>query len=494
MKIFTPEEFSQKYGADQMNMVDKVSSYAQQPPKEPGLFQRIGQDIQGAGEEVRNAATDTSGSVLKNATGMVAAGFNAIPKVASEFLPEIARKGLNKVGEGFDSAINFLGEKLGNVPAVHNFVINHPEAAKTLVDSLQTVKNVGDTAWDTLVAEDIAGGAKKGINGIKNVATKASEGASNLAAAGTEAVSGLGGKFSTLAEKPIPAQVQSALKGTSAATFDEYANTAKAATESFKNPTPLEMAGEKAQGALNDIQGQVDQIGKLKRGSIETFGDKPVGTSAKKFVQGLEREIKSGNLIEGDSKMARNMIEKAKALGNNPSAKAVDEFIDYAQDELYSGKRNLSVPVTDSTTGMLRKYIGQLNDDLKSQLPEAYGKLNDMYSEKIGVRNELNSKLGAEGEKGGSLMKRVFSPSDAGTKKLFSKVQELTGVDLVNEATMARFMMETFGDARQVSMLEKLQLPNLSERGILTLAKDLIAKHLNTPEKILKRARQLTNQ
>jgi hypothetical protein len=107
---------------------------------------------------------------------------------------------------------------------------------------------------------------------------------------------------------------------------------------------------------------------------------------------------------------------------------------------------------------VVRRELGKLNDALKSQLPKSYRDLNERYADLVGTRNELNLKLGAESEKGGALMKRVFSPSDANTKKLFAKVHEVTGIDLVHEATLAKYVMELLGDARQKSLLEQLNL------------------------------------
>jgi hypothetical protein len=185
-------------------------------------------------------------------------------------------------------------------------------------------------------------------------------------------------------------------------------------------------------------------------------------------------------------------MTEAKRLGNNPSAKDVDKFIDFVQDRIYSAKRDLSVPVTDDVEKILRPLTGQLNESLKSQLPNSYRNLNKKYSNMVDVRNELNSKLGYEAEKGGSLMKRVFSPSDARTKELFAEIEKITGIDLVDEATVARYVMESVGDARQASLLEQLQLPELPSRGLIDFLFKKATQGFNTPEAKIKRARELT--
>jgi hypothetical protein len=89
----------------------------------------------------------------------------------------------------------------------------------------------------------------------------------------------------------------------------------------------------------------------------------------------------------------------------------------------------------------------------------------------------------------------VFSPSDANTKALFAAVHKLTGIDLVNEATLARYLMDISGDARQKSMLDQLNLlrTDPSPNGILGKAVEYAVEHFNTPEEIIRRARERTS-
>lgn len=302
-------------------------------------------------------------------------------------------------------------------------------------------------------------------------------------------------KVNKLFGQEMPPQVESALKDVSGGTFDTYRKIGEDATASYKNQTPMEYAGTRAQEALDTIQRKLDNIGSTKSSIIEQagVGDKPVGNIVTKFRQEVLKYATSKTPVAGDVKLLKDINTEAKKLGNNPSAAEVDKFIDYVQDRIYTGKRNLSVPVTDQTTGAIRKITGQLNEGLKSKLPPSYRDLNAKYAQMVETRNELNTKLGMEGEKGGALMKRVFSPSDANTKQLFSEVQKVTGIDLVNEATVARYIMETMGDSRQASMLQQLQLPHMSKAGLLQFALDIANKKYNTPQMILDRARELTN-
>jgi len=341
------------------------------------------------------------------------------------------------------------------------------------------------------VLDPIATAVDKGTDGLKNIAQKPGEIIQTVKTKAGEIAE------QKLAE-PIPKPVENTLKETNLATFDEYANAAQKATESYKNPTPLEIAGTKAQDALDTIQRKMKEVGRQKNEilSRSAYGDKPVGSIVVRFRQNLNNFLKGKTGVEGDTKLVRDIATEAQKLGPNPTASQVDKFIDFVQEKIYTDSRNLTIPVTDSTTASLRRITGELNEALKSQLPPNYRTLNQKFSEMIDVRNELNTKLGKEGERGGALMKRVFSPSDANTKALFEQVKKLTNVDLVNEATLARFLMETVGDARQASLLEQLSLPrlsNLSQKGLLQLlidkGFDKLLKNINSPEAKINRAR-----
>jgi hypothetical protein len=298
-------------------------------------------------------------------------------------------------------------------------------------------------------------------------------------------------------ETPIAKNVESVLKETPSTAFDHYVQLATKATENNKNVTPLEFVGRRAEHALETIQTQLKTIGQAKQ---ELMGPGRVsvtpidGTIVKTFGQKLASFRNSLTGTGGDTSLISSVQSELKKLGETPSAGQVDKFVDFVQDKIYTAGRDLTVPVTNKTTAALRSFTEGLNTGLKEQLPSKYKELNDAYSKLIGVRNELNTKLGKEGEKGGALMKRVFSPSDANTKELFAKVHELTGVDLVNEATLARYVMDVMGDARQKSMLEMLKIDGMSPKpgNVIGQAIHYITEHFNSPEEIIKRARTRT--
>lgn len=528
--MLTPEEvqiieYGKSKGKTPQESIKALEKYrmsqqgiAPQPDPEMGFGEDLVGDVKQVGTDIKNTIVERGNkqreimeAQASGKQGALSTGF----QTATNFLGTIggvvgsAIKGgvkailPQKAEDKTKEVVTNLGNKIMSTPEAKQWMQNlndlkksNPEMARNIIATMEG----GEFLLEFAGLKAAKTGVEATMRGARIAAEAGVEGGKKLANQTIDTTKGglisAKNKLGTMAERPIEAQVKTSLGQTKTNTFDKYVKTAQEAAVSNKNKTPLELAGESAQGALDTVQRKLNSVGEQKSGVMNqaSVGNKPVGNIALKYRQGLNNFIKSGNLVEGDRGLLQRIATRAEALGSNPSAKQVDQFIDYVQNEIYSSKRNLTIPVTDSTTGALRKLTGELNEALKSQLPKSYRNLNQKYSELIEVRNELNSKLGYEGEKGGSLMKRVFSPSDAGTKKLFQEVLKLTGVDLVNEATVAKFLMETLGDARQISILEKLQLPSLSPRGNLQLAKEWLSKKLNTPEKIIQRARELTKE
>ena len=425
-------------------------------------------------------------------------------------------EGTKNILGGFADTYLKLGESIyGSLDKAYNALLDNPQ--KAVSDAGTALAKIGVEDPALIPSFFIGAGEVKGTDVISKVASPITRGAdtsisgitNKIVDTASEVVEGTAEKLfrtadvtiktskqgvESLLAKPIPEAYKTTLKETPTAKFDEYASVAQKATESFKNPTPLEIAGTKAQGALDTIDRKLQTIGGEKSGVMaqSSVGNKTVGNIAVKFRRDLANVIKNKSTVAGDSKLVDDVITKAEALGSNPTATQVDGFIDYVQDRIYTGGRDLTLPTTDATTATLRRLTGELNESLKAQLPDSYRTLNNKYAKMIETRNELNNKLGNDGEKGGVLMKRVFSPSDANTKKLFADVKEITGVDLVDEATVARFVMEAVGDSRQASILQQLQLPPLSQRGIIDFVLEKITSSINTPKVQLKRARSLT--
>lgn len=474
------------------------------PAPEPSFSQRVSSDINNRANQnlaiLNESGKDTSLSGTA-ASGMKLAANTAggITDVLGEAIRSVpgGKQALDAIGGFASQQFKNLTDALSNTKFFQEAATGL-EPGNTLENALSIASSGGEIADTILATKGIATGAQTTLNVARNTATKATNAvgtAVNDARAALGDVSTLPSKAKAWVQQPLKANVQTVLKETPVEQFDDYVNTARKAALNNKNATPLEVVGTRAQSALDQIQRKLGTIGSNKSAIMQSsVGRQPVGNIVVRFRQQLQSAIKTRTSVEGNQRVYNDVLAKAEALGNNPTARQVDQFIDYVQDRIYTGKRDLTVPVTDDIERVLRPLTGQLNDGLKARLPESYRTLNQQYSDLVSTRNELNLKLGAEGEKGGALMKRVFSPSDANTKKLFADVLDITGIDLVNEATLARYLMDILGDARQKSMLEQLnlQITSPTAGGVATRLIDYLVEKANSPEDLIRRARELT--
>ena len=112
---------------------------------------QIGQQFRGEGEFAGQ-------SNIRKATGMVSQASSVPLGLAKDVLPEVAEKGLEKVGQGIGKGLQWVAEKT-TPQFMTDFVTKYPDAAKMLEEGAGTVANVGEIAGNILGIE----GAKKGI-------------------------------------------------------------------------------------------------------------------------------------------------------------------------------------------------------------------------------------------------------------------------------------------------------------------------------------------
>jgi len=278
----------------------------------------------------------------------------------------------------------------------------------------------------------------------------------------------------------IPENYANAIKRSDEATIKEYARVAEEATKETGANTPLEIVGKKAEDAYSKISTKMEEAGKAKREALakignEKVGNNPAGTTIDELqksvgerfgvtidVDGTVRQVEGrmSTLSNPDINLLSEYTQKLRQLGINPTVQQVDDFVDWAQRQLY--KQSASYSQLESADkpliALLKEKTGVINRKLKeSDVVKGtdYAKANDDFSRLIPMQDELSRGLGAEGRKGGAFVKRVFSPSDARTKELFAEIYQETGINLTDEATLAKFFMESTGDARQASLLRQ---------------------------------------
>lgn len=480
-------------------MASPVAPTPTQTPETPSFASRVATDITKRGEQLATDITtpvSTPTEAIKQGTAATATAFGGIGDVVMEAIRSVpgGQKALDAIGGVTSSAFKAITDKLASSKFFQEAAAGLP-ANNPTENLLSTAASGGEIANNILAVDGAVKGGQATVNTARTVGSETAQMVKDAANAVTNIAVEAPSKARAWVQEPLKASVETALKETTSKRFDEYVDVARNAAKNNKNPTPLEVAGSKAQEALTTIQKDLNATGEAKSELMKFAGVSGFnGAGITEFRQGLQSFLNSKTAIEGDTKLIRDIKTEFDKLGATPSVGQVDRFVDFAQDRIYSGAADLTIPVTSETTAAIRSLVGKLNNNLKQQLSPEYRGLNEKYANLVGIRNELNMKLGKEGEKGGALMKRVFSPSDANTKKLFADVLDITGIDLVNEATLARYLMDILGDARQKSMLEQLNLQATTPTagGITTRLIDYLVEKANSPEDLIRRARELT--
>lgn len=383
---------------------------------------------------------------------------STIDSVASIGRPILAALDPNKTTADFkpkaDSIFNEENLKADN---------NTQKVGKAIEFAAEILFPIGATTK----GKKIAGATFDGLGSrIRGLSDDAVEGGVNVKDKLIDIVGGLDDKTKT------------ALKRTPRDVFDSFVEKGKLAMVDDRNRTPLEQVGDSVAEALKLVKSKASGIG-AEKAQFMKLPEPFKGKGIQQFNEGLQSFLNNRNLIENDKTVVKQIVSEFKKLGVTPTKGQVDKFIDFAQESLYAGEKNLTLPVSNKTTGGLKGLIGKLNDNLKTQLPSKYSTLNDEYSRLAGLTRELNTKLGKESGNAGALIKRLFSPSDARTKELFEALEKETGQDFFRDARLAKFVMETLGDTRSKSLLEELP----STAGVIKAGYNAVRTKLNIPVK-----------
>lgn len=279
----------------------------------------------------------------------------------------------------------------------------------------------------------------------------------------------------------IPESAENAIKRSNEANISKHAQIARDAMKETTNKTNIEYVGELAEDAYKKIQTRMGEVGAQKSAALNEYGSlKLQGTLSGDMIDAVQKGAgeRFGVVVNADGtvsglagrvssldpvseKFLAEYVNKLRGLGMKPTVRQVDDFVDWAQQRLYKQSKSYSqLDAADKPlVEFLKQQTGEMNTALKNDTALKgvnYADLNAEYSRLIEMSDELSRGLGADGRKGGAFVKRVFSPSDARTKELFVEIANETGIDLADEATLAKFFMDSVGDTRQNTLLKEV--------------------------------------
>lgn len=456
---------------------------------EPNALERVLTGIKKKGQEIADIQSSQDLNNTQKVAETAGTMFSGISSTAYNALPEIARNGLDKIAGGIGKGFQYITDKISDNKFLQEAMSGDPNDTKSLMTALDIASNAGIISSEILGAKGVVKPLAKVESGIINTVDKIKTGVSNTVKELTTDTEKLATYPTSIADAisekitRIDPKVKNVLDTASIEKFDNYV---KAGEDALKNPrvlTPLEQAGDLVNSKiLPAIKEDLKNIGSQKSKSLSSIGKTQVPNATLDVIKFIKDSTKGLKLTVEENKLIKQAISELE-LGTSPTISTLDKAVDLLQSTLFEKSAGVSIPTTSRVKSIINQSIGKLNatvkkvakDTLKS---DEYSVLNDAYSTKVKLFQNLNKLLGEEGKKGGSLLKRFFSPQDSGTKKLFAQIKDLYGVDLAEDATIAKFVMESLGDSRASSLL---QMVPLSKGGVVTKALSLAEQKLTRP-------------
>ena len=487
-----------------MNQAREFAS--RQSPQESGYLQRVGSGLK---EQALRAAQgiETGATAMEQGLNMTDANGIITPKGVVTAVGGLLRSGLRAAGSAANAISTPIVEAPGVKQATETVVGGAMKGLQELPGGAEAFQKLRDLAVkNPEIAKDVedifnlvttGGGAKVAEVGVEGVAKAGAE----QVVKGMDTLTGLTNKVADIPKNFIDnvtlSKIDSKTKTILSETPVEKLNLAiKQGEEALADPrkfTPLENAGLQLKQADKLIKNDLSTIGSQKAELLNSVGKTRTPGIAVRQIEKIKPLLQS-KLTDSERSLVNQYLSELESLGKNPSASSVDATIDKLQATLFEKKGGVAIPTTPRIKSFINKSLGELNTELKTTVDDAlgsdaYSAINSQYASKLNLFNKLNKALGEEGLKGGSLAKRFFSPSDAGTKQLFSDIKTYYGIDLAQDVTLAKFVMDTLGDVRATSMLE---LPPTTPAGFISKGVDMVEKKLTSPKKVFEKARSIS--
>lgn len=290
-------------------------------------------------------------------------------------------------------------------------------------------------------------------------------------------------------------------EGATAATVkNEAAGYVKAAQKYAENPardpSPFMVASKKAEEVLTNIDDELKTLGEQKKTALQMGGDrvvKGVDEVKRDFKRklsedmGLEfgrfkesstlkaREQGGGSVTDADRAFLENVWKDLAELDNkNVPARVVDQKVDKLQALIYERKKTATL--SPDVAALIEQTVGTLNGKLKTTLADTkFPSVNDRMSTLIGARKDFEKIAGKEGVKGEAFMRGIIGNEQK--KALANELKNITGVDLVREASLAKFASDMYGMKDVSGLFEAVSRgkESLAARSIQALVQNRVA-------------------
>lgn len=476
MTTLSQEEFKQKYGTiglEKFGIRQPEKSYLGK------VVSNIGETFKGGAKEIisdvgKTKSTAESIAPLNRKAGAIEYGLSGL-KTLGNVAGTIGETAGGLIGSFIEpllsddvkdtvgSVIRYVDDAIDVIPGMT------PEIKKSLGDvfAVATLEGGGKLSK---MGENVAGKTISGVKtGVKNVTGAVAEKLPQSLKYVTEKIPQSAKKVVKWFASEPSEQVKTILKETSTKTFDDYLKVVKESIVDPRKQSVFEKVGEKLSNATKQLKRQADSIAIQKSQIIQKA---KVGLD--EFLDAPRQAILKVMRLE-ENPLKNKILTELKGIKTKLDA---DKAIDNIQSLIYDAKGTGIIAQGSAIEKQLRGIIGEMNNSLKETLPSSYSVLNTKYADRIRAVSTLNKALGevVEGTpiRGASLIKQFFSPAGSKSKELFEFIKKSTGIDLAQDATVAKFLGEVFEDPKVRSLLEG-NIPT-SKAGLLKKGLDIFVE------------------
>lgn len=494
METLTPQQFAEKYGKEKLNSFTL-------PSKRPSVLSRVvsdvPQDFLQMGEEIISQASQAGKNIVKTATSdapledkVLDIGAEAFRRggriVSAPYLFALKVPFTQEAETTAGEVMTDIGTQIAEREGVQTAIGLYKGAPEPVKQGIQRVLGYGEGVAEILGLGRGTRAIREGIETTaKNVPPikvpefdypKFNGSINDVVSRARVQLSDIDPKAETILKQQPNADKVNA-----------YFTQAEKAAVDPAAPMATQLAADNAVLAYKSIESVKETVASTKAEAINAIADTPIANNIPgKALDTVKENIGSrfgvsispageittlpGRFATVDApsqKLISDYVTMLRALGPKPTAKQLDDFVDASQAMLYKqSSPNLYEIADEPVIAFLKQQTGEINGQLKKSIDQAlkekglnpiYSKLNERWATLNDVSERLNKRLGIEGDKGASLMKSLFSPQTGEpTRRLFEEIKAETGIDLFEEATLAKFAMESVGDPRSKSLLQSL--------------------------------------
>ena len=270
-------------------------------------------------------------------------------------------------------------------------------------------------------------------------------------------------------------------RGDALGLYDEYIPLAKKAVKDIYADPPISKIGNEMGNEFMKVVQQRRDVGKIMGEELNNVrtSTTDISNSSAAFRDLLEEQgmglnnltgelrvldnIQGTSLADSDIKLLKGFAQELQALGSNPTVLQLDNTIRRVQANTDIGKQTSGITKTTNGERIMIATLTDMVDRLK-QTPglAKYAEARETYSSLSNFIKEGEKHLGKLTQSGdftrdASILKSsVQSVLNNGKKDWLLKLEGLTGYPALDKSVIALQAMKDAGDARGLSLLEKV--------------------------------------